>query len=57
MVPCVTAPANLPEIVRAAFLRALAAGDLTFFPTQVALLRVHGMPVGAPVRAVAPETS
>lgn len=38
-------PANLPDLVRAAFVRAKAAGDLTFFPTQVALLRVQGVPV------------
>ncbi|KIH89301.1 bis(5-nucleosyl)-tetraphosphatase [Sporothrix brasiliensis 5110] len=37
-------PANLPDLVRAAFVRARAAGDLTFFPTQVALLRVQGVP-------------
>jgi hypothetical protein len=39
-------PANLPNLVSAAFIRAKAAGDLTFFPTQVALLRVQGVPVG-----------
>ncbi|OAA64375.1 bis(5-nucleosyl)-tetraphosphatase [Niveomyces insectorum RCEF 264] len=44
MTPPVVAPANLPDLVRAAFARARAAGDLTFFPTQVALLRVHGVP-------------
>ncbi|KAL1888600.1 bifunctional AP-4-A phosphorylase/ADP sulfurylase [Sporothrix stenoceras] len=37
-------PANLPDLVRAAFVRAKASGDLTFFPTQVALLRVQGVP-------------
>lgn len=45
MTQLVRAPSNLPDLVRTAFARARAAGDLTFFPTQVALLRVNGIPV------------
>ncbi|EPE10804.1 ap4a phosphorylase ii [Ophiostoma piceae UAMH 11346] len=39
-----TAPKNLPELVRSAFVRARTTGDLIFFPTQVALLRINGIP-------------
>jgi ATP adenylyltransferase len=34
----VKAPANLPALVKTAFERAKAKGDLTYYPTQVALL-------------------
>ncbi|CAK7268717.1 bifunctional AP-4-A phosphorylase/ADP sulfurylase [Sporothrix epigloea] len=44
MAPSHGLPAGLPHLVHDAFVRARAAGDLTFFPTQVALLRVHGVP-------------
>ncbi|CAK7265984.1 bifunctional AP-4-A phosphorylase/ADP sulfurylase [Sporothrix epigloea] len=44
MAPPLGIPAGLPHLVHDAFLRAKTAGDLSFFPTQVALLRVHGVP-------------
>lgn len=50
MAPSLGIPAGLPHLVHDAFLRAKAAGDLSFFPTQVALLRVHGVPVRPPLR-------
>lgn len=41
------APKNLPELVKSSFAKALAAGDLTFFPTQVADIRVGSIPVSS----------
>lgn len=38
-------PANLPELVKTAFQRARASGDVHFFPTQVTLLNVNSVPV------------
>lgn len=38
-------PANLPELVRTAFHRARASGDVHFFPTQVTLVNVNSVPV------------
>jgi hypothetical protein len=38
-------PANLPELVRSAFNRARASGDVHFFPTQVTLVNVNSVPV------------
>ncbi|KAK3295360.1 inositol phospholipid synthesis and fat-storage-inducing TM-domain-containing protein [Chaetomium fimeti] len=38
-------PANLPELVRTAFNRARASGDVHFFPTQVTLVNVNSVPV------------
>ncbi|KAK8064689.1 hypothetical protein PG994_007327 [Apiospora phragmitis] len=35
----IRAPANLPSLVKAAFEKARAAGDLTCYPTQVAVLK------------------
>ncbi|CAH0052631.1 unnamed protein product [Clonostachys solani] len=40
----IKAPAELPELVRAAFSKARSSGDLHFFPTQVALLNVDSIP-------------
>ncbi|KAH6635960.1 histidine triad-like protein [Chaetomium tenue] len=40
----VKVPANLPELVRAAFNRARASGDVHFFPTQVTLVNVNSVP-------------
>ncbi|EFX00297.1 bis(5-nucleosyl)-tetraphosphatase [Grosmannia clavigera kw1407] len=60
MVQLVSAPSNLPDLVRTAFARARAAGDLTFFPTQVALLRINGIPLQlrfAPSLAKKPKTA
>ncbi|KAL2258500.1 hypothetical protein VTK26DRAFT_8165 [Humicola hyalothermophila] len=37
-------PANLPELVKTAFQRARASGDVLFFPTQVTLLNVGSVP-------------
>ncbi len=47
-----TAP-RLPELVRATFETARANGDLSFYPTQVALLSVNSVPV----RPASPFTS
>ncbi|CAK7207612.1 bifunctional AP-4-A phosphorylase/ADP sulfurylase [Sporothrix eucalyptigena] len=44
MSPSLGVPSGLPHLVHDAFVRAKTAGDLSFFPTQVALLRVHGVP-------------
>lgn len=41
----IKAPAELPELVRAAFSKARSSGDLHFFPTQVTLLNVDSIPV------------
>jgi hypothetical protein len=38
-------PANLPELVKAAFNRARANGDVHFYPTQVTLVNVNSVPV------------
>ncbi|KAL2141628.1 hypothetical protein VTI28DRAFT_2174 [Corynascus sepedonium] len=40
----VKVPANLPELVKAAFNRARASGDVHFFPTQVTLINVNSIP-------------
>ncbi|KAK4238969.1 pectate lyase superfamily protein-domain-containing protein [Achaetomium macrosporum] len=40
----VKVPANLPELVRTAFNRARASGDVHFFPTQVTLVNVNSVP-------------
>ncbi|SPQ22980.1 90a2fc61-dd08-4724-83cd-0ab5f10154e7 [Thermothielavioides terrestris] len=40
----VKVPANLPELVRSAFNRARASGDVHFFPTEVTLVNVHSVP-------------
>ncbi|KAH6838483.1 histidine triad-like protein [Chaetomium sp. MPI-CAGE-AT-0009] len=37
-------PVNLPELVRTAFNRARASGDVHFFPTQVTLVNVNSVP-------------
>lgn len=41
----VKVPANLPELVRTAFNRAKANGDVNFYPTQVAVLTPASTPV------------
>ncbi|KAK8008444.1 HIT-like domain-containing protein [Apiospora marii] len=38
----IRAPAKLPSLVKAAFEKARAAGDLTYYPTQVAILKPGG---------------
>lgn len=38
-------PANLPELVRAKFNTAKANGDVNFYPTQVAVLKLGPFPV------------
>lgn len=38
-------PANLPELVRAKFNTAKANGDVNFYPTQVAVLKLGSVPV------------
>ncbi|KAK6080281.1 putative bis(5'-nucleosyl)-tetraphosphatase [Seiridium cupressi] len=37
----IRAPANLPSLVKTAFAKAKASGDLTYYPTQVALLPLN----------------
>jgi ATP adenylyltransferase len=54
MVP-VKIPANLPDLVRTAFNRARASGDVHFFPTQVALVNVNSIPVRLSLSASAPN--
>lgn len=39
------APANLPELVKAAFARAKTNGDLTYYATQVTILSLDSVPV------------
>jgi ATP adenylyltransferase len=41
----VRVPPNLPELVRTAFNRARASGDVHFFETQVTLANVNSVPV------------
>ncbi|VUC34699.1 unnamed protein product [Clonostachys rosea] len=40
----IKAPAELPDLVRAAFSKARSSGDLHFFPTQVTLLNADSIP-------------
>ncbi|TLS24695.1 hypothetical protein PpBr36_08893 [Pyricularia pennisetigena] len=40
----IRAPNNLPELVRSAFARAKASGDVNFYPTQAAVLHVSSIP-------------
>ncbi|KAK3399182.1 ATP adenylyltransferase-domain-containing protein [Sordaria brevicollis] len=40
----IKAPANLPELVRTAFNKARASGDVNFYPTQVQLVDVNSVP-------------
>jgi len=42
----VKVPPNLPELVRTAFNKARASGDVNFYPTQVTILNVNSIPVG-----------
>ncbi|KAK0639506.1 HIT-like domain-containing protein [Cercophora newfieldiana] len=37
-------PPNLPELVKTTFSKALAAGDVNFYPTQVTLLNINSVP-------------
>lgn len=43
--PNMLMPANLPERVSDKFRAARAAGELTFWPTEVAILHLNGLPV------------
>jgi len=38
-------PPDLPDLVKTAFNKAREAGDLTYFPTQVAILKANSIPV------------
>ncbi|KAK5659714.1 hypothetical protein OQA88_925 [Cercophora sp. LCS_1] len=40
----IKAPANLPSLVKTAFHRAVSSGDVSFFPTHVALLSINSNP-------------
>ncbi|KAA8628260.1 hypothetical protein SMACR_12879 [Sordaria macrospora] len=42
--PPIKAPPNLPELVRTAFNKARASGDVNFYPTQVTLVDVSSIP-------------
>ena len=41
----IRAPAELPELVKAAFSNALRDGELHYFPTQVTTLTANSIPV------------
>lgn len=43
--PHIRAPADLPELVKAAFSKARRDGDLHYFPTQVTILTANSIPV------------
>jgi hypothetical protein len=38
-------PSNLPALVKEAFVKAQASGDLIYYPTQVAILTVASLAV------------
>ncbi|KAI5465367.1 HIT-like domain-containing protein [Mariannaea sp. PMI_226] len=38
------APSSLPKLVKAAFEKARSEGELSYYPTQVSMLRVHNVP-------------
>ncbi|KAK4223276.1 bifunctional AP-4-A phosphorylase/ADP sulfurylase [Podospora fimiseda] len=40
----ISVPSNLPELVKNAFNRARASGDVNFYPTQVRLLNINSIP-------------
>ncbi|KAK4160637.1 inositol phospholipid synthesis protein Scs3p [Cladorrhinum sp. PSN259] len=40
----ISVPSNLPELVKNAFNRARASGDVNFYPTQVKLLNINSIP-------------
>jgi hypothetical protein len=44
----IKSPAALPELVKTTFAQALAEGELNYYPTRVALLRVNSIPVSQP---------
>ncbi|KKY34443.1 putative histidine triad-like protein [Diaporthe ampelina] len=44
LMSAVKVPANLPELVRAKFNTAKANGDVNFYPTQVAVLKLESVP-------------
>jgi hypothetical protein len=39
-------PSNLPDLLQEKFNQAKEAGDLNFWPTEVTVLHVNGVPVG-----------
>ncbi|KAK0738775.1 hypothetical protein B0T18DRAFT_335210 [Schizothecium vesticola] len=39
-----TVPRNLPDLVKAAFSRARASGDVNFYPTEAVILHVNALP-------------
>ena len=41
----IQAPPNLPALVKAAFQKARANGDLLYYPTQATILNVGSVPV------------
>lgn len=43
----IRAPAELPELVKAAFANACRDGELHYFPTQVTVLNVNSIPVSS----------
>lgn len=52
----ITAPANLPAVVKAAFSRARENGDLTYYRTQVALLTATPTPSASSSPSPSPST-
>lgn len=43
-----TVPRNLPELVKAAFSRARASGDVNFYPTEAVILNINSLPACPP---------
>lgn len=48
MARALSAPSNLPSLVKATFAKALSGGDLHYFPTKVTVLPVNSVPVSSP---------
>ncbi|KIE02731.1 5',5'''-P-1,P-4-tetraphosphate phosphorylase 2, partial [Metarhizium majus ARSEF 297] len=44
MARALSAPSNLPSLVKATFAKALSGGDLHYFPTKVSVLPVNSVP-------------
>lgn len=53
----VKVPPNLPDLVRAAFQKAKANGDVNFYPTHVAVLTPASTPASLPPSALRPASS
>lgn len=47
MARALSAPSNLPSLVKTTFAKALSGGDLHYFPTKVTVLPVNSVPVSS----------